>query len=142
MARIERSKNLLDNRFSSELQNLEVELRKELDTILHREELIWFQKSKMNWFHLGDRNITYFHAKTIARRKKNRIEMLQNGNGEWIDDQEALKMLACDFFINLYHDDSRTTIHYKIRGMFPTFPLELLFFDRYCFRDINLNSSL
>lgn len=87
-ARIEGIQLALERKYSTFLHNLETDLRKELDTILYREVLIWFQKSSVDWMQWGggDRNTYFFHVKTVARRKRNIIDMLQNDKGNWIDD--------------------------------------------------------
>nr|KYP65965.1 Putative ribonuclease H protein At1g65750 family [Cajanus cajan] len=64
------------------LEKLQSELWQELETVLQREELIWFQKSRCKWLLMGDRNTRFFHGSTIIRRRKNRIEKLLNENGE------------------------------------------------------------
>ncbi|XP_058002232.1 uncharacterized protein LOC131179409 [Hevea brasiliensis] len=46
IARIDGIQHYLENRQSHFLQKLEMQLRRELDTIRYREELIWFQKSQ------------------------------------------------------------------------------------------------
>lgn len=87
------------NRF---LQRLEKELQKELDQVLYQEELIWFQKSRAKWLTEGDRNTKYYHLKTINRRRRNRILMLRNGDGQWIDDVDALKGMVNNFYKDLF----------------------------------------
>lgn len=34
--------------------------REELETLMHREEVMWSQKARCNWVVLGDRNMKYF----------------------------------------------------------------------------------
>ena len=49
-------------------QALEAKLRKELNVILNEIELFWFQKSRVEAIHDGDKNTKYFHISTIIRR--------------------------------------------------------------------------
>lgn len=76
--------DLLDNSPTDALLDKESDLIRELDVVLAQEEMIWFQKSREKWIAMGDRNTTYFHTSTIIRRRRNRIEMLQNDAGLWI----------------------------------------------------------
>lgn len=98
--------------------NLEKQLKDELDLILDRKELVWFQKSKANWLIVGDQNTIFFHAKMIYRRKKNRIELLKNEEGVWMENQDDLKNLACNLFQNLYTLETFTVSAYHIKGKF------------------------
>ncbi|XP_074300570.1 uncharacterized protein LOC141631847 [Silene latifolia] len=58
-----------------------LKLKKQLDEVLREEDMLWFQKSRMEAICDGDRNIRLFHLSTIIRRKHNRIEALQDGEG-------------------------------------------------------------
>ena len=39
----------------------------------------------------------YYHTKTIARRSKNRVFMLQDLNGEWVKEKEVEDMITSYF---------------------------------------------
>jgi hypothetical protein len=79
---------------------------KELDEILHREELMWRQTSRTTWLKEGDRNTRYFHKKATWRQRKNRIKKLKNNSGLWVDKQEEIEKLATSFFKDLYTQDT------------------------------------
>ena len=51
------------------------------ESMLEQEELIWFQKARNDCINFRDKNSWYFHASTIIRRKKNKIESLKDENG-------------------------------------------------------------
>jgi hypothetical protein len=91
------------NRF---LVHLESELQKELAHTLKAEELMWFQRSRARWLVNGDRNTRYYHLKTITRRRQNRIVMLRNLEGDWVEDEETLKQMANDFYQNLFTNNA------------------------------------
>ncbi|MCH96001.1 hypothetical protein A2U01_0016984, partial [Trifolium medium] len=63
------------------LRRLERKLHEELNDILKKEELMWFQRSRSKWLTDGDRNTKYYHIKTVSRRRKNNILMLKDGDG-------------------------------------------------------------
>ncbi|KAH9735416.1 putative ribonuclease H protein [Citrus sinensis] len=98
---------------------LELKLKKELEEILTQEEILWLQKSRKEWLIQGDRNTTYFHQKTLARRRRNRITTIQNANGEWIVDNEIIKQHATAFFSTLYTSETLAFRPYPVRGCFP-----------------------
>ncbi|KAF7813509.1 ribonuclease H [Senna tora] len=87
------------------LDRLEVELQQQLREVLAQEELLWFQKSRGQWLAEGDRNTRYYHIKTIARRRKNKIAMLRV-DGNWVQDEVQLVEHARRFFTNLYLEEN------------------------------------
>ncbi|XP_048629290.1 uncharacterized protein LOC125600751 [Brassica napus] len=66
------------------------------------EEVLWYQKSCEKWVVLGDRNTNYYHTSTIVRSKRNKIEMLKDEDGRWIDQSEELEKLAIAYYRRLY----------------------------------------
>ncbi|XP_027155460.1 uncharacterized protein LOC113766368 [Coffea eugenioides] len=72
------------------IANLKLQLSK-----AHKdEELYWSQKSRSRWLKEGDKNTAYFHLSVMAKRKRNRINMLQKANGEWCrGEQEVVEEL-------------------------------------------------
>ncbi|XP_074289408.1 uncharacterized protein LOC141614562 [Silene latifolia] len=61
LARIEGCQRSLALGRKSNIIKLEANLRRELDEILAREELLWYQKSRLEFIKDGDRNTAYFH---------------------------------------------------------------------------------
>ena len=60
------------------------EIRKVTDRmneLPYREEMMWLQRSRVNWLKEGDRNTQFFHAKAIWRARKNRIQKLEDTHG-------------------------------------------------------------
>ena len=51
-------------------------LRKEINEVLIKEEVMWSQRSRALWMKCGDRNTKFFHAMATQRQRKNRIEGL------------------------------------------------------------------
>ncbi|KAL8170986.1 hypothetical protein V2J09_022790 [Rumex salicifolius] len=74
----------------------------ELDSTLAQEEAIWRQKSKVSWLLDGDRNTGFFHASTVTRRRRNRVEALLDSTGNWVHDRADLEELVKGFFVSLY----------------------------------------
>ena len=48
-------------------------LKKEMNEMLAREEIMWSQRYKALWIKWGDRNTKFFHATASQRRRRNRI---------------------------------------------------------------------
>ena len=50
------------------------EMRVELNCWLDKEDAMWKQRARLNWFQEGDRNTRFFHARASSRFQKNLIE--------------------------------------------------------------------
>lgn len=83
-------------------------LREALDKmneLLYREEMMWLQRSRINWLREGDCNTKYFHRRAVWRARKNYIKRLKDENGRWITNRDDMHELANEFFDKLYDRD-------------------------------------
>nr|KYP69874.1 Retrovirus-related Pol polyprotein LINE-1 [Cajanus cajan] len=103
------------NRF---LEKLQMELWTELDEILKREEIIWFQKSRCKWLRMGDKNTRVFHGTTIARRRRNKVFKLLNENGDWMEQPAELERMVTTFYRTLFTDE-RHMEPFSLTNAFP-----------------------
>ena len=87
MARLNGVQKAMANQPSSSLVLLENQLLKELEVILEQERDLWALKSRINWMILGDRNTSFYHVFTLARRKRNYISGIKNEVGEWLSEE-------------------------------------------------------
>ncbi|XP_074318679.1 uncharacterized protein LOC141655501 [Silene latifolia] len=62
LARIEGCQRHLSIARTSNIIKLEAKLRRELDEVLEREELLWYQKYRVDFIRDGDRNTSFFHG--------------------------------------------------------------------------------
>ncbi|KAF7129689.1 hypothetical protein RHSIM_Rhsim10G0093500 [Rhododendron simsii] len=67
-----------------------------------KEELYWKQKSHQKWLQFGDRNTSFFHASTVARRRRNHISGIENSAGVWISEQKIVLAEFQSFFAGLF----------------------------------------
>ncbi|KAK5811979.1 hypothetical protein PVK06_027373 [Gossypium arboreum] len=116
--KLDNVQKVIDRRSSTFLQQVELEIHKELESVLHHEELLWKQKARCDWLVFGDRNTRFFHRRTLQRRKQNRILALKNQTGEWVIDEEELKQETVNFYKNLYGEQFRK-IGNLGEGVFP-----------------------
>ncbi|XP_019173838.1 PREDICTED: uncharacterized protein LOC109169412 [Ipomoea nil] len=113
------------------LIKLELKLRKELETTLQQEELIWFQKSREDWICSGDRNTAFYHAATAIRKARAPVRALLDENGEWITQDEALKRHVRLFYKQLFTEDTERTIPVQYYANFPRLrPIDWAVFNR------------
>eukprot|EP00253_Pinus_taeda_P002797 PITA_02797 len=58
-----------------------------------QEEILWRQKSRINWLQEGERNTKFFHQAMIQNRQRNQIFSIKNEVGEWDDRGEAIEQV-------------------------------------------------
>ncbi|CAM8931867.1 unnamed protein product [Rhodiola kirilowii] len=80
----------------------EEHIEKEIDEWLHREELMWRQRSRVSWLKEGDNNTSFFHRKATSRRKLNTILQLRNRDGHMCYDQTDLESIGRLYFLNIF----------------------------------------
>nr|XP_025616741.1 uncharacterized protein LOC112709055 [Arachis hypogaea] len=83
-------------------QNRERELKNQISNLWKQEEKYWGQRSRLKWIKWGDKNTAFFHATTIQRRMKNRIDKLKDEAGHWIQGEEDIMRLVETHFTKLF----------------------------------------
>ena len=82
---------------------IEIEgLRKEINEVLIKEEVMWSQRSRALWMKCGDRNTKFFHATATQRQRKNRIEGLWGANGIWQEEKDRIEEIIVEYFEKIY----------------------------------------
>lgn len=89
---------------------LEIKLNARLVELYHREEVMWRQRSRIQWLSAGDKNTKFFHMRASLRRKKNMIKALINSLGVQADDPHELKTMVQEFYQNLYTSEGITGV--------------------------------
>jgi type III secretory pathway component EscR len=89
----------------SESECKKLQLSKEMDELLYREEIMWLQRSRVAWLREGDRNTKYFHRQATRRKKKNCINKLKRTDGSITSDALEMEELTHTFFQGLYTRD-------------------------------------
>jgi hypothetical protein len=62
-------------------QQEEQHIKQQLEERLKQEEILWRQKSRVQWLKEGEKNTKFFHRSMIHRRFINRITKLENAQG-------------------------------------------------------------
>ena len=55
-----------------------------------------------NWFQNGDRNTSFFHAKALARHRKNLMEGLLDDDGVWQVEEDKMEEITIWYFRDLF----------------------------------------
>ena len=84
------------------LNQLEKSLQHDLREALNQEELLWHQKSRMQWLKDGDQNTKFYHAKMIIKRHHNKVLCLHDSNNVWVDDEKILTVMVKKIFMLIY----------------------------------------
>ena len=77
-------------------------LRKEINEVLIKEEVMWSQRSRALWMKCGDQNMKFFHATATQRQQKNRIEGLWGADGKWQEEKERIEEIIVEYFEKIY----------------------------------------
>lgn len=96
----------LVERLSTFLQNPEIQLRKDYQSLLTGERDFWLSKSRTTWLLEGERNTNFFHTTTLMNKKRNKILSLKLHDYTWCFDQEILKSTKNDLFCKLYSSET------------------------------------
>ncbi|XP_061371831.1 uncharacterized protein LOC133314370 [Gastrolobium bilobum] len=104
---------------SNPFEPLNRSLWRELETILIREELCWFQRAKCNWLEFGDRNTRFFHSTFVAKHRRNKIFTIKDDNGLWMDDPHLMMDSVVSFFERLFGENSDGLEDFPLSGGFP-----------------------
>ena len=73
-------------------------------------------KSRTNWLVMGERNTSYFHLSTLARRSANRINGIKDNAGNWLFDVEEVKVHFVEGFKNIYQTE-QTQCDFKLEPL-------------------------
>lgn len=74
--------NLHRQQFTADVKQRTVEVKRELEEQLDREELMWKQRAKAQWLAEGDINTRFFHSQASQRAKIDEISGLENEHGQ------------------------------------------------------------
>ena len=88
---------LTENRSSDEIK-----LTTQLEEWEKREELLWKQKSRIQWLKEGDQNTNFFHNSLLARRSHNFISSLKSDSGDIVYTWDGMSSIVVDYFSNLF----------------------------------------
>jgi hypothetical protein len=87
--------------FTSELKAQETNLSQQLEVRRKQEEILWKQKSRVQWLKEGERNTKFFHRTVIQRRHSNKITHLISDNGDLIYSHRDMEKTLIGHFQNL-----------------------------------------
>jgi exonuclease III len=87
--------------FTEDLKDQELKVNHQIANRKKQEEILWKQKSRIQWLKEGDRNTKFFHRATIQRRHSNKITHLITEEGETLHSHADLEAHLVDYFQDL-----------------------------------------
>ena len=83
------------------------EVSDHMQELLYREEMLWMQRSRIDWLRNGDRNTKFFQNRAKWRARRNKVKRLIDAAGCSHGDSKVMGGMATSFFENLFtRDDS------------------------------------
>eukprot|EP00253_Pinus_taeda_P007097 PITA_07097 len=89
---------LITKGYTEERKEMAESLQLEWDNRCLQEEILWRQKSKVQWIKEGERNTKFFHRSTIAHRNNNRIVKLTDQHGIKRNTHEEMEKVLLQHF--------------------------------------------
>ena len=89
-------------------------IQKKLEERYTQEEILWRQKSRIQWLKEGEKNNAFFHHSMIQRRQVNKITRLHTSQGAVIQSQQEIQEEFMNYFKEILSEpelDRRETIH-------------------------------
>jgi hypothetical protein len=85
-------RNIQTGHTDAQQQQEEDTLKRQLEERYKQEEILWKQKSRVQWLKEGDKNSKFFHRSMIHRRFINRITKLEDNQGNTILTHREIEM--------------------------------------------------
>ena len=70
----------------------------QLDERYALEEILWRQKSRIQWLKEGEKNTAFFHRTMVQRRYNNKIFKLHNNQGEALHTKQQIQEELIHYF--------------------------------------------
>ncbi|XP_071680036.1 uncharacterized protein [Lolium perenne] len=96
---------LRDVPLRQELSDEEVQVTRRLIELYNREELMWRQRSRVQWLSEGDKNTRFFHLRASQRKKKNKISRLTRLDGTMTVEEDEMAYMTRTFYEQLYQTE-------------------------------------
>ena len=80
-----------------------------------------------DWLKAGDKNTKFFHAKASSRRRKNKIEGIEDNAGNCLENKEDVENRFCEYFQDMFTTSkpSMDQINATLEGMAPKVSAEM-----------------
>jgi hypothetical protein len=78
--------------------------------LYEREEVMWRQRSRIQWLAEGDKNTRFFHLRSSKRKKKNQISRLKKSDGDMTEDVQEMAEMTSGSYEDLYRSEGTSNM--------------------------------
>ena len=82
--------------------NVLLQLRKEINSLMDKEERMWRQQSHALYLKEGDRNTRFFHCRATQRKRRNSISSIKNRDEEWCTQANQISAIFIEYYQQLF----------------------------------------
>ena len=79
-----------------------IQLKKEINSLMDKEEKMWRQRSRTLYLKDGDQNTRIFHYRATQRRRRNLITGIKNQSNEWCTQLDQISATFLDYYQELF----------------------------------------
>ena len=73
-----------------------------MECLVKKEQIMWMQKSRINWIIQEDQNTKFYHTITTRRRLRNKITCVVDEQGIWVNSYKKISATFCNHFKNVF----------------------------------------
>ena len=124
---IKKLQDAKENSCQYEKENDIISTEKQIQRMLMDEEMYWKQRSRADWLKGRDKNTKFFHAKASSRKRKNKIEGIEDRSGSWQTDKDEVETRFYEYFQELFTTSSlgNDQISAALQGLSPKVTTEM-----------------
>lgn len=78
------------------------EIEQQLHEIYEREDVMYMQRSRIDWLKANDQNTQYFQNRASHRMRKNTVMALLREDGTWCTTNEEMRHMVANFYEKLF----------------------------------------
>ena len=79
-----------------------IRLKKEINSLMDKEERIWCQRSHTLYLKDDDRNTRFFHCRATQRRQRNLIMGIRNQSNDWCTQPNQISAIFLEYYQQLF----------------------------------------
>lgn len=78
------------------------EMLKQVRELRRKEEILWWQRSKVHFLEFGDKNTRWFHERAMKRKRAKLILSIKDSIGNWKTTEEEITKVVVNFFAGIF----------------------------------------